>query len=231
MERRDILEHVPLLRGLTREARHVLAERAVTRRFAAGEVLWTARSEPRGLFIVLEGLVRVVRAPDGRQYVLHTEGPGGTLGEVPFFSEGDYPATAIAVAPSLCLIVDRHALAHAFQLDSDLAFRLLARLAERVRVLVARLDRNTRQPVVARVAEYLLSRHEADDRGVISLGGRQIDVAEELGTVREVLVRTIRHLREAGLIESAGRGRYRVVDEAALRLRTSTRVAASDYRA
>lgn len=211
------MQRVPLLQGLAPEARQLVTERAVARRFAAGEVLWTAGGEPRGLLVLLEGRVRVVRAAEGRQYVLHTEEAGGTLGEVPLFSGGAYPATAIAAAPTTCLVLDRRLLARVMQLDPDFAFRLLARLAERVRVLVGRLDRSMGQPVVARVAELLLLRREREGPGVVSLGTRQADAAEELGTAREVLVRALRQLREAGVIESAGRGRYRIVDERALR--------------
>jgi hypothetical protein len=42
-------------------------------------------------------------------------------------------------------------------------------------------------------------------------------VVEELGTVREVLVRTLRRFREAGIIRALGGGRYAVADEARLR--------------
>ncbi len=42
--------------------------------------------------------------------------------------------------------------------------------------------------------------------------GKQAALAEELGTVREVLVRSLRELRESGLIVPAGRGRWSVAD-------------------
>jgi GTP-sensing pleiotropic transcriptional regulator CodY len=38
----------------------------------------------------------------------------------------------------------------------------------------------------------------------------QSALAEELGTVREVVVRSLRALRDTGAIESAGGGKYRV---------------------
>jgi hypothetical protein len=42
-------------------------------------------------------------------------------------------------------------------------------------------------------------------------------MAEELGTVREVVVRELRRLCSAGVLTRAGRGRYRVADLPALR--------------
>jgi GTP-sensing pleiotropic transcriptional regulator CodY len=44
----------------------------------------------------------------------------------------------------------------------------------------------------------------------------QSALAEELGTVREVIVRSLRSLRDIGAIESAGAGKYRVSNIALL---------------
>jgi hypothetical protein len=43
-----------------------------------------------------------------------------------------------------------------------------------------------------------------------------MEAAEEIGTVREELVRALRLLRETGLVASPRRGHYRVVDRARL---------------
>jgi DNA-binding IclR family transcriptional regulator len=47
---------------------------------------------------------------------------------------------------------------------------------------------------------------------VVSLGMTQVELAEELGTVKEVVVRALATLRRLRLIAAAGRGRYHVVD-------------------
>jgi DNA-binding transcriptional regulator LsrR (DeoR family) len=63
-------------------------------------------------------------------------------------------------------------------------------------------------------------------RNTFSLGMTQTALAEEIGTVREVVVRALRELRESGAIESVGDGKYRVSDLATLeqlaRARTGT---------
>jgi CRP-like cAMP-binding protein len=210
------LPDLPLFRHLAPEARRVLAA-APQRRFRRGQTLWTAGAEAAGLAVVLAGRVRVVRAPGGRQYGVHTEGAGGTLGEVPFFGGGPYPATAIAAEPTTCLWLDRATLARAVAADPDLALRWLGRLAARVRRLVERLDERTAHTVEQRVATLLLARH-ADARGrPFTLAGTQAEAAEELGTVREVLVRTLRRLCTTGVLDRPTRGHYQVRDATALR--------------
>jgi len=216
----DLLARVPFVDELSPPARSALGARAVVRRFDADQVLWTAGSPIDHMFVVVEGEVRVIRESLGRQHVLHTEGPGGTLGEVPFYSGGSAPATAIAVVATQCLVVSREAIEAAIVADPAVAWVLLGRLAARVRGLVERIDRLALQSSTTRLVGLLLARvPRATIAGgaVVSLGMSQADLAAELGTVREVVVRALRSLRERGLIASAGRGRIQILDVAALR--------------
>jgi CRP-like cAMP-binding protein len=88
-----------------------------------------------------------------------------------------------------------------------------------VRELVARLERNTSWSVEGRLSEILLSRHSVAAGKAFKLGVRQAQLAEELGTVREVLVRTLALFCRDGLISRERRGWYRVRDLERLRLR------------
>lgn len=210
------IRRIPWLAELSPAGRRELAARGVTRRFRADEVLWRRGGEPRGLFIVLAGGVRVVRGSGGRQYVLHREGPGGTLGEVPLFAGGTYPATVIAEEATECLVLSLPAIEAAIAQDSHLATLLLGRLSGRVRELAGRLERLSTQPVAGRLAEYLLRRHR-EAGGAFSLGQSQNRLAEDLGTVREVVVKELRTLVTAGVIRRAGKGRFVVTDAVKLR--------------
>src|SRR5688572_19936494 len=146
-----------------------MADRAVARRFKPAETIFRAGDSAAGLMVVLEGKERVVRRSGGRAQVVHVERAGGTLGEVPTFAGGGYPATAIAAEPTVCAVIDRQALLAAVRSHPEAAFVLLERLAKRVRELVERLDRTALRSVSARVAEYLVARADARGRAMISL--------------------------------------------------------------
>jgi CRP-like cAMP-binding protein len=223
---RTRLQAVPFFAAFPRPALKVLADRAIERRYETAETIFRAGDESAGLMVVLEGKVRVVRRAGGRAQVVHVERSGGTLGEVPLFAGGGYPATAIAAEPTVCALIDRQALMAAVRSHPEAAFVLLERLAKRVRELVERLDRAALRPVAARVAEYLIGRADARGRATISLGMTQQQLAEELGTVREVIVRELQALRAAGLVRSIGPGRFEIVDAPALRARAGDDVAA-----
>lgn len=205
---------LPLFAGERREVVDALARRGIEARFEPNAVMFLAGSEPRGWYIVLEGRVRVVRGSGSRQHVVHTEGKGGTLGEVPLFAGGTHPATGIAAEPTRCALFSRAALEAAIGEAPAIAFIIARRLALRVRQLVDRLDERSARSVQARLIEFLLSR-PTNGSTSITLGMTQQALAEELGTVREVVSREIRVLTRRGWIEALGGGRYRLlaVDE------------------
>jgi CRP/FNR family transcriptional regulator len=214
----ETLSRAPLVGTLSLAARRVIATKAVVRRYAAGAILWRAGDEVRSMAIVLEGRVRVVREGRGRQHVLHSEGPGGTLGEVPLFAGGPAPATVRATSPARCLLLTRETIEAAIVAEPAVAWLLLGKLAERVRTLVERVDGLALDNATTRLAGLLLAEADRGASDVVMLGMTQAALAEELGTVREVTVRALRTLREGGLVEPAGRGRLRVTNRTGLRL-------------
>ena len=211
------IRDLPLFKGLSQGSLDLLAQHGLEKTYASGETLFRAGEAPWGIHVILEGRVRVVRGQGGRYVVVHTEGPGGTLADVPFFAGGVLPATAIASEPTTCAIFPREALRAVIEASPDVAFALLERLAIRVRDLVARLDQISSASVAARLASYLVRRCEERNAPFISLGMTQSALAEELGTVREVVVRELRALRTAAVIRPARAGWIEVIDVDRLR--------------
>jgi len=203
---------LPLFRGLRADSLALLASRALERSYASGETLFREGETPWGIFVVLEGRVRVVRGQGGRHVVVHTEGAGGTLAEIPFFAGGSLPGTAIAAEPTVCVIFPRDALRATIEANPDVAFALLGRLAARVRELIGRLDQVSSSSVAARLAAFLLRRSGERASLTFSLGMTQAQLAEELGTVREVIVRELRELRRAALIRPSRGGGVELLD-------------------
>lgn len=201
---------------LSEPAAAALVANARIRSFAPNEPLFLEGESAHGIFIVLDGEVRVVRSSRGRRHVLHTERPGGTLGEAPFFDRDPYPATAIALSAAVrVLYVDRDGLSRAMRATPDVALFFLSRLAGRVRLLLERVDRLATADVGTRLCAYLLDHAARVDGPIIAI--TQESLAEELGTVREVVMRALRSLREQHIICSAGRGRIEIIDRPALR--------------
>jgi CRP/FNR family transcriptional regulator len=184
-----------------------VASAAIERRYARGQTLFHAGEAANGLYLVLTGRVRVSRATHTRVELLHVEEPGGVLGEIPVFGGGEFPATAIAAVPTRCAHLPLGAVERLLREDPPFARFALRRLAIRARGLLRRIDELTATTITSRVAAFLLARAEAST-GDFTLGMSQAEVAAELGTAREVIVRSLGHLVQRGAIARTGRSRF-----------------------
>jgi CRP/FNR family transcriptional regulator len=86
---------VVYFRPLPAAERADLARRCRRRTLGRGERIVSEGEPCAGLSVIAEGTVEVRQASGrGREQILHTEGPGATLGEGPCFDRGGYVASA-----------------------------------------------------------------------------------------------------------------------------------------
>jgi CRP/FNR family transcriptional regulator len=208
---------VPALAPLSDASLARIASIAAERRYAPQRVLYRAGDAADGLYLVLEGRVRVsreLRASTARAELLHSEGAGGVLAEIPVFGGGAMPATAVAIERTRCAHLPLAAVERLVRDDPEFARFALHRLARRAHSLLARIDELTSTTVVARLARYVLDRAGAagakSARGGFTLGMSQEALAAELGTAREVVVRGLASLVDSGAIRRTGRSRFAV---------------------
>lgn len=220
---RTAIVALPVLGDLSpRVARRVAAASVIERR-PRRAVLFRAGDAPAALHLVLTGRVRVARRVDSGSTVLHFEESGGVLGEIPVFGGGPYPATATAVTPVCCAVLAADVVERLLVEEPEFARFALRRLAHRARTMLERLDALSDYSVTARVAGYLSARADATQHEVLELGMSQAALADSLGTVREVVVRSLRALCDDGAVRRVGRSRFAVVDEQRLRERARPR--------
>jgi CRP/FNR family transcriptional regulator len=213
----ELLGLAPSLRGLPEATLRRVATMAVEKRYAKGAILFRARAAADGLYIVRSGRVHVSRETDGHVELLHAEGAGGILGEIPSFGGGPFPATAVAHEPTCCVHLPLAGVHRLLADDPAFVRFALAGLASRARVLLRRIDELTATTITSRVADHLLARAGTSLGVAFTLGMSQEELARELGTAREVIVRSLRRLVASGAIERAGRSRFRVRNVDALR--------------
>ncbi len=213
----DLRAIVPEAQGLSDSVTDRLGRIAIERRYASGSVLYREGDVASGLYIILAGKVRVSRDFKSRSQILHTEGAGGVLGEIPVFGGGTFPATAVATEATRCVYLPADALERLLRDEPSFARFALRRIAVRARSLLQRIDELTAKTITSRVAAYVLARAAAESSDGFALGMSQESLAEELGTAREVVVRALGALVDAGAIQRNGRSRFAVRRLALLR--------------
>lgn len=187
-----------------------IATLAVERRYAPKQPLFRAGDRADGLYFLLSGRVRVSRVIGRHTNFLHVEHPGGVLAEIPVLGGGVFPATAIAAAPSRCAHLPAIAVERLLREEPEFGRFALRRLAVRAQSLMTRIDELTATTVASRLARYLLERAKASGEGDFTLGMSQESLATELGTAREVLVRSLGVLVDVHAIRRTGRARFAV---------------------
>jgi CRP/FNR family transcriptional regulator len=218
------LTESPALAGLSPRVVRRLAAAAVIRTYQRRAVLFRAGDAPAALHFVLSGRVRVARRVESGSSVLHFEEAGGVLGEIPVFGGGAYPATATAAEAVRCAVLAGATVERLLAEEPEFARFALHRIARRARSVLERLDELSDFSVKARVAGYLLARAEITGERTLDLGMSQSALAERVGTVREVVVRSLRALCDEGALRRDGRSRFVVVDEQRLRALARPRV-------
>lgn len=220
MRTAEILRGLPIFAELSEGAIEAVAARTVIRDYPKDRGVFRRGEECHGLYIVLEGRVRVYRAsPDGREQVLHTEGPGEPLAEIPLFDGGPYPASARAIEDSRLLFLPIEAFRSLYQNNPEIADSVIRTLGQRLRRMVRLVEKVSLKDVHARVAATLLENAEARgalrDGGAFTLPRTQEELAGELATTRESIARGLARLRRSGAIEQRG-ARVRILDLARL---------------
>lgn len=182
----------------------------------AGSVLFLAGEEAPGLYIVVAGRVKIVReSPTGREQVLHVIEAGNHFNLVPIFDGGPAPATAICLTDVELLLLPAVALRELTRRTPELAMALLADAGQFLRRLVGLVDDLALHTVQGRVARLLLAQAEAADRGEPVAPLTQAEMAARLGTVREMVGRTLKTFEALGLI-ALSRGTITLLDREGL---------------
>ena len=194
------LRAVPILQGLETANLEQLAQSAIWREYAAGAVIFLEGDSAPALYYIQAGWIKVVKmAPDGREQILYFWGPGDTFGGIGVFINRPMPATAIALEPTGLWLLRRDAITQLLTTQPAMAVQVIECMANRMHELMALVADLSLHTVAERFARLLLEEAE-DDTLPRRRWATQAELAARLGTVPDVLSRTLRSLVDGGLI-------------------------------
>jgi CRP/FNR family transcriptional regulator len=205
----ELLKSLALFSALSDASLAAVVDRTSERTYPRGATIFRKGEICHGLYLVLEGRVKIYRSsPDGREQVLHVEGPGDPLAELPLFDGGPYPASARTLEESRLLFLPLDAFQALYRQNPEVADAVIHDLGRRLRRLVALVHKVSLKDVGARVASALIDYADAAsafrDGAVFLLPRTQEELAAELATTRESVARGLARLRRAGIIVQDG---------------------------
>lgn len=186
-----------------------LFDGSVRAKLPAGAIAHRALDPDLYLELVITGVIRVfVTAPDGRTMTIRYCRAGELLGAMSLFShEFSEPANKQAIVDTQLLVLSPPRVRALAERDLRVAQALLIELSERARNFVKEIPGVAFATVRQRVARQLLDlastdRHQSCPDGELAVRITQQGLADEVGTVREVVVRTLRQLRDTGAVRT-----------------------------
>lgn len=216
----DLLQQLPLYRGLSPEDRARLATASTLLRYEKGDLLFSEGDPADALVTIVEGRVKVFRmTPAGKDVILAIFGPGDPVGAVAVYEGRPYPASAMALEDTTCLSIRRETFFRMLEEHPAFVRGLLLTLTRRLAALTARISElgGRVEPRLARLFLKL-----ARDLGRPQGGGAFIplalsrqELADLTGTTIETCIRIMSRWSKEGIVMTAKDG-FLVMDPAAL---------------
>jgi CRP/FNR family transcriptional regulator, cyclic AMP receptor protein len=189
---------------------------AVRVKIPAGSVIHREGEGVPHLELVVSGVVRAfLSAPDGRTMTVRYCRQGALLGVMSLFTPGfAMPASVQALVDAESLALSPGVARRAAALDVRVTRAFLREQSERAMSFLYEVPGSAFATVRQRVARHLLDlASQGAPELVVPVSQQQL--AEAVGTVREVIVRVLRELRTAGVVRTE-RNRIVIVDPARL---------------
>jgi CRP/FNR family transcriptional regulator len=172
-----------------------------------------AEADAEGLAVIVEGPLRVyMHASDGRQVTVRYVRPGDLLG-VPALVAGPAPVFVQTITDATVFFFDAARVKQAARRDASIAWAFAEESVHRLYGVLEELAGHAFASVRQRVARHLLdlaaSRPAPDGRLTAQLS--QQDLANSVGSVREVVARVLAELRAEPLVRTSA-GRVEILD-------------------
>ena len=184
-----------------------LAARTVRKRFNAGELLFSEGEPCNGLHIIARGKIRIFKTSmSGREQVLAVNIPGESVAELPVFDGGPFPASAVAIENAEIAFISRRDFQTYCMEHPEVALKVLQVVGARLRRLVGIIEELSFTTIRQRLISALLKLAQSDGRKSVrgiefQLPATHQELANQLGTVRELVSRNLMRLQAEGLLE------------------------------
>jgi CRP/FNR family transcriptional regulator len=202
-----VLEKTALFSNLSQPELQMLAARSVRKLFSTGELLFSEGEPCNGLHIIARGKVRLFKTSvNGREQVLSVNVSGESVAEIPVFDGGPYPASAVALEETEIVFISRRDFSAYCLEHPEVALKVLTVVGARLRNLVGIIEELSFTTIRQRLISVLLKLAESEGkktaRGIeFQLPASHQQLANQLGTVRELISRNLMRLQAEGLLD------------------------------
>jgi CRP/FNR family transcriptional regulator len=187
------------------EVQLAIAASASPRHFNAGQVIYVEGEPAESIYILESGWVKATRMTrEGREQAMMFLRPVEVFGDIAVFTGTTYPGTVMALEDVDVWVIPAKTILDLIPRHPELAMAVIRHLGGRVLHYISLVEDLSLRSVEARLANTLLQNAELRD-GQLIVPRREWTTFDEmairLGTVRDVLSRTLKTLESEGLLK------------------------------
>jgi CRP/FNR family transcriptional regulator len=208
----DMLRRTTIFRRLAGEDLQRVAKVAARRDYEKGAIVFNEGDASDELFTIVSGRVKVFKTTArGTDVILEIFGPGDPLGAVAAYESRAYPAGAVALEPTTCLLIPRTAFFSLLEHHPTIVRSLLSGLTHRLVELTSRLAELSGGRVEARLARFFLKLatqigQPKPEGTFIPLALSRQEIADMIGTTVETSIRVMSRWGKDDLIQTDKEG-------------------------
>lgn len=197
------LSHISIFEGLPQKELAAVQELCITRTYPKNTIIINEGDQANALFICTGGRVKVfVGDENGREFVLNSMGPDEYFGELSLLDDEARSASVITTDKSTFSILYKDDFSKLILKNPQLALVLLRNLAQRIRQLTDNVKTLALEDVYGRIRKILMDLSiEKDGETVVEEKLTQQDIANRIGSSREMVARILKDLATGGYIE------------------------------
>ena len=202
----DNLNNIPLFSSLDQVKGEQLAKECIWKEYDENELVIDIDEETSDVRFVVSGLVRIIsRLSIGKEVILGEMGPGAFFGEIAAIDGETRSANVTTLYKSKLCIIPRATFLRLINITPEINLEVMRVLTHRIRMLNMRLAEQSFLQAKHRVyAELLrLSKPRLGHEGQRSISPppTQRELADRIGTRREVVSRELNSLNKQGIFE------------------------------
>jgi CRP-like cAMP-binding protein len=179
------------------------------RAYRVGDVLFKEGDPGTEMFVIQAGVVQITKRVGGVERPIATLGRGEFLGEMAILNAKPRTATAVVIEDAMCLVIDQRTLEQMISKNTEIAMRLVKKLASRLAAADALVQILLHPDPQARVL-LGLKRHaesfgEPEGAGV-RLHVTPEDLAAEVGSAQEHVTDVLARLKRLKIAKADAGG-------------------------
>jgi len=217
----EALRRSAMFKRLSQDDRQHLGSVSRLRSYTRGDRIFGEGDASDFFYVVVSGRVKIVKmTPTGKDVILEIFGIGDPFGAVAAYEARPFPASAIALEDTVCLLTPRASFFSLLEAHPSLVRGLLLGLTQRLVELTNRLTEMSGGRVEARIARLFLKlgdnlgRPGADGITVPMPLSRQ-ELADLTGTTIETCIRIMSRWGKDAIVRT-GKDGFVLLDKAAL---------------